>query len=29
MAEKIKDRQLDEVGVKPFNAPITGESLTA
>ena len=29
MAERLKENQIDETGVNPFNAPIPGESLTA
>ena len=29
MAENLKEKQFDEVGVNPFNAPIPGESLTS
>src|SRR5210317_1018891 len=28
MAERLKENQIDETGVNPFNAPIPGESLT-
>ena len=29
MAEKIREHQIDEVVVNPFNAPVPGESLTS
>ena len=29
MAERLKENQIDETGVNPFNAPIPGESLTS
>ena len=28
MAERLKENQIDETGINPFNAPIPGESLT-